>query len=85
MKAQRLNNKSQITHLEKSRGNIQTQVSSWQNTKKAKVQNNLSLRKRYTLSIRNGYFKLPSEIKRNVMLSDTEKGKKNPSLYPCIL
>lgn len=51
MKAQRLNNQSQITHLEKNRGEIQTQISSWQNTKKAKVENTLSLRKRYILSI----------------------------------
>lgn len=38
-----------------------------------------SLRKRYILSIRKRDFKLPSEIKRNLMLSDTEKEKKIPT------
>lgn len=45
-----------------------------------------SLRQRYILSIRKGDFKLPSEMKRNLMLSDTEKEKKFLliSMYPLL-
>lgn len=51
-----------------------------QNTKKTKVQKDLSFRKRYILRITKGDFKAPSAITRNVILGDEEK-EKQPNSY----
>ena len=56
-----------------------------QNTKKTKVQKDLSFRKRYILRITKGDFKAPSAITRNVILGDEEKEKQpNSYFFPCI-